>query len=42
MRDVWADQKYIWKCLLWYAKPLTKHMLAYDLLDPFEQISVKC
>ena len=38
MRDVRADQK----GLLWDAKPLTKHMLTYDLLDPYEQISVKC
>ena len=42
MRNVRADQKCIWKCLLWDAKPLTKHMLTYDLLDPYEQISVKC
>ena len=42
MRDVRADQKCIWKCLLWDAKPLTKHMVTYDLLDPYEQISVKC
>ena len=32
----------IWKCLLQNGKPLTKHMLTYDLLDPYEQISVKC
>ena len=42
MRDVGADQKCIWKCLLRDAKPITKHMLTYDLLDPYEQISVKC
>ena len=42
MRDVRAYQNCIWKCLLWDAKPLTKHMLTYDLLDPYEQISIKC
>ena len=42
MRDVRADQKCIWKCLLWDAKPLTKHMVTYDLLDPYEQILVNC
>ena len=42
MRDMRADQKCIWKCRLWDAKPLTKHMVTYDLLDPYDQISVKC
>ena len=32
----------IWKCLLRDGKQLTKHMLTYGLLDPYEQISVKC
>ena len=27
------------KNLLRYGKPLTKHMLTYDLMDPYEQIS---
>ena len=30
------------KCLLQDGKPLTKYILTYDLLDPYEQISVKC
>ena len=42
MRDVRADQKCIRKRLLWDAKPITKHMLMYELLDPYDQISVKC
>ena len=42
MFDVRADQTCIWKCLLQDGKPLTKHMLTCDLLDPYEQISVKC
>ena len=42
MYDMRADQTRIWKCLSQDGKLLTKHMLTYDLLDPYEQISVKC